>query len=130
MSSKPPCPRCSQVPVLPRNQSRICAGRIPLNVSHPGGDTQQLIKFNISDSKLVSWQAEILRVNFRAKQLEHTGRSGQVPANGREKPPPQLCRSRLLFYTSCIQHVISDPFHNPTEDYCYHLTDEKVRFRG
>lgn len=79
MSSKPPCPHWSQVPVPPRNQSRIWVGHIPLNVSHPGGDTQQLIKFNISDSKLVSWQAEILRVNFRAKQLEHTGRSGQAP---------------------------------------------------
>jgi hypothetical protein len=89
-----------------------------------------LIKFNISDSKLVSWQAEILRVNFRAKQLEHTGMSGQVPANGREKPPPQLCQPRLLFYTNCIQHVISDPFHNSSEAYCYHLTDEKARFRG
>lgn len=110
----PPCPRCSQVPVPPKTKAESVWDTLPFKCISSRRRQITTHKVQYIRFKLVSWQAEILRVNFRAKQLEHTGRSGQVPAN-RRKPPPQLCRSTSQTHTNCIQHVISDSFHNSTE---------------
>lgn len=116
MSSKPPCPRWSPGSTLQKKpKQNLYVGRIPLNVSHPGRRQITTHKeFNISDSKLVSWQAEILRVNFKGKAVgTHWEVWPSACEQEREAPTTALPVSPTILYQlypACDLWLISQ-FH-------------------